>query len=238
MVKRGKHYQQVAERIDPEKAYTAEEAIELAKETARARFDETVEVHLRTAADTRHADQLVRGVVVLPHGIGKRVRVLVFTEGEGVEGARQAGADYVGADDLIRQIEGGWLEFDVAIASPPMMGRIGRLGRVLGRRGLMPNPRTGTVVSPEDFPRTIEEAKLGRVEYRMDRTGIIHVAIGKASFPKEHLLENFTTLVDAIMRARPSAVKGRFLLSAVLTTTMGPGISMDVNALTAMRVAV
>lgn len=238
MPKRGKHYQDAAALIDEEKSYLAEEALGLAKQTARAKFDETIELHLRTGADTRHADQLVRGVVVLPHGIGKQVRVLVFTDGEGAEGARDAGADYIGSDDLMTKIEGGWLDFDVAIASPAMMGKIGRLGRSLGRRGLMPNPRTGTVVAPDDFGRTVEEAKLGRVEYRMDRNGIIHVALGKASFPTEHLMANLTTLVDAVMRARPSAVKGQFLRSAFLSTTMGPGIGLDVNAIGAIRVTI
>ena len=238
MVKRGKHYQQVAERLDPAKVYSPEEAIEMAKELSWVHFDETVTVDLRTNADTRHAEQLVRGVVVLPHGTGKPVRVVVFAEGEAVEIARQAGADYVGSDDLAKKIEEGWLDFEVAIANPPMMGRIGRLGRILGRRGLMPNPRTGTVVAPEDLPRTIQEAKQGRVEYRMDRTGIIHVSIGKVSFPPQNLLENLTILMDAITRARPAAVKGRFLNTASLSTTMGPGIPMDILALTAMKMAV
>jgi large subunit ribosomal protein L1 len=238
MPKNGKHYQDVAALVDEKRSYSAEEAVDLAKQTARAKFDETIELHLRTGADTRHAEQLVRGVVVLPHGIGKQVRVLVFTDGEGAEGAREAGADYIGSDDLMKSIEGGWLDFDVAIASPAMMGKIGRLGKTLGRRGLMPNPRTGTVVAPGDFARTVEEAKLGRVEYRMDRNGIIHVSLGKASFPKEHLMANLTALVDAVMRARPSAVKGQFLRSAFLSTTMGPGIGLDVNAIGAMRVTV
>ncbi len=235
MAKRSKGYLETVERLEPTRDYPPADAVALAKELARARFDETVELHMRTAADTRHAEQLVRGVVVLPHGVGKQVRVLAFAEGETAEIARLAGADYVGADDLIKKIEEGWVEFDVAVATPPIMGRIGRLGRVLGRKGLMPNPRTGTVVAPEDLPRVISEAKLGRVEYRMDKTGIIHCPIGKASFPKEHLMENFSALVDAVMRARPAAIKGRFLSSAYLCTTMGPGIRLDVNALTTIK---
>ena len=207
----------------------------MAKQTSRAKFDETVELHLRTNSDPRHADQLVRGVALLPHGLGKEVRVLVFAVGEAATAARQAGADYVGDDDLVQRIEEGWLEFDVAIATPDVMGRIGRLGRVLGRRGLMPNPRAGTVVQPQDFARAIEEAKMGRVEFRLDRTAIIHVPLGKVSFESDKLVENLHSLVDTVVKARPSAVKGQFIRTAYLTTTMGPSIKLDVPRMLAMR---
>ena len=186
--------------------------------------------------DPRHADQLVRGVTILPHGTGKKIRVLVFGQGESVTIAEEAGADFVGNDDIIKQIEGGWTDFDVSIATPDMMGKIGRLGRILGRRGLMPNPRTGTVVQPEDIPRAVSEAKKGRVEYRLDRTSLIHVAIGKASFDEQQLLDNLSLLMDNIVRARPSGVKGQFIRSAFLTTTMGPSIRMDVASTSALKV--
>ena len=235
MAKRGKQYEEAAKAVEKDRLYSAGEAVELAKETSRAKFDETVELHLRTNSDPRHADQLVRGVALLPHGLGKEVRVLVFAVGEAAAAARQAGADYVGDDDLVQRIEEGWLEFDVAIATPDVMGRIGRLGRVLGRRGLMPNPRAGTVVQPQDFARAIEEAKMGRVEFRLDRTAIIHVPLGKVSFESEKLVENLNALVDTVVKARPSAVKGQFIRTAYLTTTMGPSIKLDVPRMLAMR---
>ena len=208
----------------------------MTKKVAGAKFDETVELHIRTGADPRHADQMVRGVANLPHGVGKTIRVVVFAEGEAVGVAQEAGADYIGDDDLIKKIEGGWADFDVSIATPDMMGRIGKLGRVLGRRGLMPNPRTGTVVKAEDIPRAVSEAKKGRVEYRLDRTALIHVPIGKASFEEDQLLDNLTTLMDAIVRARPSGVKGQFIQAAYLTTTMGPSVPMDVASTIALKV--
>ena len=235
MVKRGKQYAEAAKAVEEDRLYSTGEAVELAKQTARAKFDETVELHLRTNSDPRHADQLVRGVALLPHGLGKEIRVLVFAAGEAAAAARQAGADYVGDDDLVERIEEGWLEFDVAIATPDVMGRIGRLGRVLGRRGLMPNPRAGTVVQPQDFARAIEEAKMGRVEFRLDRTAIIHVPLGKVSFDSEKLVENLNALVDTVVKARPSAVKGQFIRTAYLTTTMGPSIKLDVPRLLALR---
>ena len=235
MVKRGKQYAEAAKAVEEDRLYSTGEAVELAKQTARARFDETVELHLRTNSDPRHADQLVRGVALLPHGLGKEIRVLVFAAGEAAAAARQAGADYVGDDDLVERIEEGWLEFDVAIATPDVMGRIGRLGRVLGRRGLMPNPRAGTVVQPQDFARAIEEAKMGRVEFRLDRTAIIHVPLGKVSFDSEKLVENLNALVDTVVKARPSAVKGQFIRTAYLTTTMGPSIKLDVPRMLALR---
>ena len=236
MVKHSKRFLVVAEKVDRQQSYSPDEAIDLVKETASAKFDETVELHLRTNSDARQSDQLVRGVVTLPHGLGKPMRVLVFATGEGAASSREAGADYIGDDDLIKQIEGGWLDFDVALATPDMMGRIGRLGRFLGRRGLMPNPRTGTVVQPQDLPRAITEAKKGRLEYRMDRTALIHVAIGKARFEKKQLLDNLATVMEAVMRAQPTSVKGQFLRTAFLTTTMGPSVKMDVNVLSTLRV--
>jgi large subunit ribosomal protein L1 len=236
MADRGKRYRAAAELVDKDKSYTPEEAVALVKQTASAKFDETVELHLRTGADPRHADQMVRGVALLPHGVGKRVRVLVFAQGEAETAAKNAGADYAGSDDLIKQIEEGWTDFDVSIATPDMMGRIGRLGRILGRKGLMPNPRTGTVVQAEDLPRAIGDAKKGRVEYRLDRTSLIHVPIGKASFQEDQLLENLSALMDTIVRARPSGVKGQFIRTAFLTTTMGPSVKMDVASATALKV--
>lgn len=235
MPKHSKRYSAVAERIEPDKNYQPLEAIGLLKELANTKFDETMEIHVRTSADPRHADQMVREVTVLPHGLGKQVRVLVFTSGEGAEIARNAGADYVGDDDLIAQIEGGWLEFEVGLATPEIMPKIGKLGRILGRRGLMPNPRTGTMVQPRDLGRVIEESKAGRVEFRTDRTAIIHCAFGKASFETDLLLENLAVLTDSIVRARPTAVKGSFLRSAYLTSSMGPSIPLDLNALQALK---
>jgi len=231
-----KRYAQAQSLIDEDMRYEPADAVALAKETATASFDETVELHLTTGADPRHADQGVRGVAILPHGVGKPVRTLVFTQGEAETTAREAGADFVGNDDLIKQIEGGWVEFDVSIATPDMMAKIGKLGRILGRRGLMPNPRTGTVVPADEIPRAVAEAKKGRVEYRLDRSGLIHTPIGKASFEPEQLLDNLTTLMDAVGRARPPGVKGQFIRAAFLTTTMGPSIPMDVASVTALRV--
>ena len=235
MVKRGKQYTEAAKAVEKDKLYSPGEAVDIAKQTARAKFDETVELHLRTNSDPRHADQLVRGVALLPHGLGREIRVLVFADGEAAAAARRAGADYVGDDDLVQRIEEGWLEFDVAMATPDVMGRISRLGRVLGRRGLMPNPRAGTVVQPQDFARAIEEAKMGRVEFRLDRTAIIHAPLGKVSFDSEKLLDNFNALVDTVVKARPSAVKGQFIRTAYLTTTMGPSIKLDVPRMMAVR---
>lgn len=235
MPKHSRRYQALKDKIDPEKDYAPQEALDLVKEVANTKFDETVELHLRTGADPRHADQMVRGVTVLPYGLGKQTRVLVFANGEAADIARQAGADYVGEDDLIRDIEGGWTDFDVGLAVPDVMSKIGRLGRVLGRRGLMPNPRTGTMVQARDLPRIIEEAKKGRVEYRMDRTAIIHSPVGKVSFPPEHVLGNMASLVDAVVRSRPAAVKGSFIRSAYLTASMSPSIKLDLPPLLSMR---
>lgn len=235
MAKQSRRYVALAERVEASRLYQPGEAIQLLKELSAVKFDETVEVHLRTTSDTRHADQMVRGVAVLPHGLGKQVRVLVFASGEAADAARQAGADYVGDDDLIRKIEEGWLEFDLSLAVPEVMPKIGRLGRILGRRGLMPNPRTGTMVQPRDLPRVIQEAKAGRVEYRADRTAIIHCPIGKVSFDADRLLENLSVLMDSILRAKPAAVKGPFLRTAYLTSSMGPGVPLDPASLQALR---
>jgi large subunit ribosomal protein L1 len=236
MASRGKRYKEAAGLLEREARYEPEQAVQMAKQTAKAKFDETIELHLRTGADPRYADQMVRGIAVLPHGVGKPVRVLVFCQGEAETIARDAGADYVGGDDLIREIENGFLDFDVSIATPDLMGRIGRLGRILGRRGLMPNPRTGTVVQQEDIPRAVSDAKRGRVEFRLDRTGVMHVPIGKASFEEDKLMDNLTTLMDNIVRARPGGVKGQFIRTAHLTATMGPSVSVDVDRLSALRV--
>jgi large subunit ribosomal protein L1 len=235
MAKQSRRYAGLAERVEEGRLYQPGEAIQLLKELSTVKFDETVEVHLRTTSDPRHADQMVRGVVVLPHGLGKQVRVLVFASGEAADAARQAGADFVGDDDLIRQIEEGWTEFDISLAVPEVMPKIGRLGRILGRRGLMPNPRTGTLVQPRDLPRVIQEAKAGRVEYRADRTAIIHCPIGKVSFDADRLLENLAVLMDGILRAKPATVKGPFLRTAHLTSSMGPGVPLDPAGLQALR---
>ena len=227
MPKHSKRFTAGTTLIDREKKYDPAEAISLVKQTANAKFDETIEIHFRTTADPRHADQQLRGVATLPAGLGKKVRVAVFTAGEAARVATEAGADVVGADDLVERIEGGFLEFDVAIATPDMMGKIGRLGRILGRKGLMPNPRTNTVVQEADIPGAIAEAKKGRVELRMDRTAIIHSAVGKASFDEKALLENLTAVVDTINTLRPTAIKGPFVKTAYLTSTMGPSVPLD-----------
>jgi len=236
MASKGKRYKEAAARVDKAKFYTVDEAIALAKEIHPAKFDETVELHIKTGLDPRHAEQQIRGSTVLPHGLGKILRVLVFTEGEAVSIAREAGADHVGSDDLIKQIEGGWLDFDVAIATREMMGKVGRLGRVLGPRGLMPNPRSGTVVGAEDIARSVQEAKQGRVEYRLDRLANIHVPLGKVSFDESKLKENMATLIEAVNAARPKEAKGQYIRSATLTTTMGPGIHLDLAQAMALRV--
>jgi large subunit ribosomal protein L1 len=236
MAKLKKRLSEATTKVDKGRNYEPEEAINLVKQTATANFDETVEIHLRTGADPRHADQQLRGVALLPNGLGRPVRVLVFAQGDAARAARETGADYVGDDDVIQQIDGGWVEFDIAIATPDMMGKIGRLGRVLGRRGLMPNPRTGTVVQAEDIGRAVDEAKKGRVEVRMDRTAIIHAPIGKASFESEKLYENLSSLMEMVSRSRPAAVKGQFIRSAYMTSSMGPSIPLDLASLTALRV--
>lgn len=235
MVKHSRRYDVAAKEVDRDRFYQPEEAIDRLKELSTAKFDETVEVHLRTTADPRHADQMVRGVAVLPHGLGKTVRVLVFAGADAAEAARQAGADYVGEDDLIEQIEGGWTEFDLGLAVPAVMPKIGKLGRILGRKGLMPNPRSGTMVQPQDLPRVIQEAKGGRIEYRTDRTAIIHGSVGKVSFDTEQLMENLASLTAAIMRDKPAAIKGAFFRSAFLKSSMGPSIPMELAGLQSLE---
>jgi len=230
MARHGKKYQEASKLVDRFKAYSPEEAIGLAKEASYARFDETVEVHLRMGLDPRSADQQVRGVALLPSGLGKKIRVLVFVQGEAVRLAEEAGADYAGGDELIKQIESGWLEFDVSMATPDMMPKVAKLGRILGRRGLMPNPKSGTVVSPQDLVRAINQARQGRVEFRLDRTGIVHLPIGKASFDKEKLLENLRAVIEAMIRAKPSGVKGQYIRSISLSTCMGPGFKLDLKS--------
>ena len=229
MTKHGKRYEETIKLLDREKAYSPEEAIGLAKKMANSKFDETVELHMRMGLDPRNASQQVRGVALMPHGLGKEVRVLVFAQGEASRIAETAGADYVGADDLAERIEGGWLEFDTAIATPDMMSKVGKLGKILGRRGLMPNPRSGTVVPAEDLPRAIEDARKGRVEFRLDRTAIIHVPVGKVSFDEESLMGNLSAVVEAVVKAKPSGAKGQYVRSAFLTTTMGPGVRLDLR---------
>ena len=229
MKKHGKKYREVAKLVDSAKAYTPEEAVELAKKTSYVSFDATVEMHLKMGVDPRHADQQVRSVALLPNGLGKTVRVLVFTQGEAQQLATQAGADFVGADDLIKRIEEGWFEFDVAIATPDMMGKVGRLGRYLGRRGLMPNPKSGTIVQAQDLGRAIRDARQGRVEFRLDRTAIIHVPVGKVSFDSKALLENILAMVDAVQKAKPTGARGQYFRSIYVTTAMGPGIKLDLT---------
>ena len=225
-MKRGKKYLEAAKLIERGTLYDKTEAISLVKKSAVAKFDETIEAHIRTGCDGRHADQQIRGAVVLPHGTGKTVRILVFAKDAKAEEAKAAGADYVGAEDLIPRIQNeGWFEFDVVVATPDMMGVVGRLGRVLGPKGLMPNPKAGTVTM--DVTKAINEIKAGKIEYRLDKTNIIHVPVGKASFTEEQLADNFQTLIDAINKAKPAAVKGQFLKSVTLTSTMGPGVKIN-----------
>lgn len=228
MPKRGKKYQEVAKLVDRDRTYSAEEAIELVRKVSYSTFDATVEVHLRMGLDPRHADQQVRSTVSLPHGTGKQVRVLVFVEGEGEKIAEEAGADYVGSDNFIQKIQGGWFEFDVAVATPPMMSKVGRMGKILGPRGLMPSPKAGTIVPAEDLGRLVRELKAGRVEFRLDKTANIHVPIGKVSFSKEQLVENFAALMEAVQRARPSAAKGQYIRRITVAPTIGPGVKVDV----------
>jgi large subunit ribosomal protein L1 len=230
MHKYGKKYREQAAKIDATKSYTVREAVGLARGTSYAKFNATVEVHMRLGVDPKHADQNVRDVVVLPHGLGKVVRVLVFADGEGGRIAQEAGADVIADDETIKRIQEGWAEFDVAIATPDMMGKVGRLGRVLGPRGLMPNPKTGTVVPSADLPRAVREAKAGRVEFRVDKTGNLHVPIGKVSFTEDQLTDNMSALMQAVMKARPASAKGIYLKKVVVTSTMGPGVRVDPNA--------
>lgn len=228
-MKHGKKYLEAVKAYDRSKLFDVNEAISLVKKNATAKFDETIELHLRTGCDGRHADQQIRGAVVLPHGTGKTVRVLVFAKGPKVDEATKAGADYVGAEDLMTKIQGGWFDFDVVVATPDMMGIVGRIGRLLGPKGLMPNPKSGTVTM--DVTKAVNEIKAGKVEYRLDKANIIHVALGKASFTEEQLSDNFRTLINVILKARPSSLKGQYLKSVTLTSTMGPGIRLNVSKL-------
>ena len=229
-MKRGKKYLDAAKSIDRAAQYDTEEAIALVKKSATAKFDETIECHIRTGCDGRHADQQVRGAVVLPHGTGKTVKVLVFAKGDKVDEALAAGADFVGGDELIPKIQNeGWFDFDVVVATPDMMGVVGRLGRVLGPKGLMPNPKAGTVTM--DVTKAVNDIKAGKIEYKLDKTNIIHVPVGKASFTEEQLTDNFNALVDALNKAKPSALKGQYFKSVTLTSTMGPGVKLNVAKL-------
>ena len=225
-MKHGKKYTDSVKQIEAGKLYDSAEAVELSVATAKAKFDETVELHVRLGVDSRHADQQVRGAVVLPNGTGKSIRVLVLCKGDNVEAAKAAGAEYAGSDEYVQKIQGeGWMDFDVVIATPDMMGVVGRLGKVLGPRGLMPSPKAGTVTP--DVAKAVTEAKAGKIEYRLDKTNIIHCPIGKASFGKDKLLENFDTLMGAIVKAKPASAKGQYIKSCVITTTMGPGIKIS-----------
>lgn len=225
IMRHGKKYVEALKSYDKLTQYDRDEAIALVKKLAIAKFDETIEAHIRTGCDGRHADQQIRGAVVLPHGTGKQVRVLVFAKGAKADEAQAAGAEFVGAEELVPKIQGGWLDFDVVVATPDMMGVVGRLGRVLGPKGLMPNPKAGTVTM--DVTKAVNDIKAGKIEYRLDKTNIIHVPIGKASFTEEQLADNFQTLMDAINKARPSAVKGQFLRSVTVAPTMGPGVKVN-----------
>jgi large subunit ribosomal protein L1 len=237
VAKRGKKYLEAAKQVDRDSLYSPLEAIELVRKTSTAGFDATVEAHMRMTLDPRQADQQIRGVVSLPHGTGKQVRILVFAEGEATRMARDAGADYVADDELMKKIEEGWLEFDATIAIPQMMGKVSKLGRILGPRGLMPSPKSGTVVSPEDVGRVVDELRQGRVEFKMDKTSNVHVPIGKASFESEQLLDNLASLMDAVQSARPAGAKGQYIKKIVLTSTMGPGVKLDIGEALALRAA-
>lgn len=235
MPKHSRRFNEIKSRVNSTDVYEPVEAVRLVKELATAKFDETVEVHLRTGVDPRYAEQQVRGVVTLPAGTGREVRILVFAGPDGQELARNAGADYVGAEDLAERIQGGWLDFDVVLATPDMMRIVGRLGRILGPRGMMPTPKTGTILPAEDLPRVIEETRLGRVEFRVDKTSNIHAPIGKASFDEAKLMKNFAALMEAIVAAKPAALKGNYLHRVTLASTMGPGVKVDVNAASALQ---
>lgn len=224
MAKRGKKYQAALEKIDRHHLYEPEEALALVKENAKAKFDETVELSLRLGIDPRHADQQVRGAVVLPHGTGQSRTVVVFAKGDKAKEAADAGADHVGAEELVKKVQEGWLDFEVAVATPDMMSMVGRLGKILGPRGLMPNPKTGTVTF--DIEKAVKEIKAGKIEYRADKTGIVHAVIGKVSFPLENLKENYATLMETLIKARPAAVKGQYMRSIVVSSTMGPGVKI------------
>jgi large subunit ribosomal protein L1 len=235
MPKHSKRFNEALTKVDRDAVYQPDEAVKLVKETATAKFNETVEVHLRMGVDPRYADQQIRGVVTLPSGTGREVRIVVFAGPDGQSLAQEAGADYVGAEDLAERIQGGWTDFDVVLATPDMMRIVGRLGRVLGPRGLMPSPKTGTILPAEDLPQVIEETRLGRIEYRVDKTSNIHAPIGKVSFEETNLLKNLGALMEAIIAAKPATVKGTYLRKAAITSTMGPGIKVDTSAIMELR---
>ncbi|MBM4461265.1 MAG: 50S ribosomal protein L1 [Chloroflexi bacterium] len=235
MSRHGKKYLNAMKLFDRATYYGPNEAAELIKKVSYPKFDGTLEVHVKLGVDPRHADQQVRSTVLLPAGLGKQVRILVFAEGDGARLAEQAGADYVGLDDMIAKIQGGWLEFDMTIATPQVMGKVGRLGRILGTRGLMPNPKAGTIVQPDDLPRVIKEARLGRVEFKVDKTGNLHVPIGKVSFTSQQILENLSALMEAVNRAKPTGAKGIYIRRVTLTSTMAPGIRLDVAQASVLR---
>ncbi len=237
MPKRGKRYLEAIKLVNRETLYTPEDAIELVKKTSTVKFNATVEAHLRMGLDPRKADQLVRSTVQLPHGTGKEVRVLVFAEGDGQKAALDAGADFAGGDDMVQKIQGGWFEFDVAVATPGMMSKVGRLGRLLGPRGLMPSPKAGTVVQDDDITRVVRELKAGRVEFRLDRTGNIHVLVGKTGFTNQHLLNNLAAVMEAVIHAKPSGAKGIYIRRLTLNATMGPGVKVDEAKASQMKVA-
>jgi len=234
VAKHGKKYLEAVKDLDQAKFYQPQEAIELAKKMAHTKFDETVELHLRMGVDPRDATQQVRGVALLPHGLGKKIRIIVFTQGEAVKAAETAGADSVGGDELIKKIEDGWLDFDIAIATSDMMSKVSRLGKILGKRGLMPNPKSGTVVAADDISRAIDEAQKGRVEFKLDRSAIIHLPLGKISFDEDKLMGNLTAVVEAVVKAKPAGAKGQYVISATLTTTMGPGLKLDLKTALAL----
>ena len=230
MKEHGKRYITAAKELDKARVYSPQEAVDMVKKMATAKFDETVELHLRMGLDPRNSAQQVRGVALLPYGLGKQVRVLVFAQGEAARTAEQGGADFVGADDLVKKIEEGWTEFDIAIATPDMMSKVGKLGRVLGRKGLMPNPKSGTVVPAGDLAKVLQDARKGRVEFKLDRTAIVHVVVGKASFEQEKLIGNLTAIIEAIIKARPAGAKGQYVRTAYLTSSMGPGVKLDLKS--------
>lgn len=237
MTQHGKKYQDAAKQVDRATLYSPQEAIKLVKDTAFTKFDSTVEVHMRMGVDPRHADQQIRSVVLLPAGTGKQVRILVFAEGDTVKIAEEAGADFVGSDELIDKIQGGWTDFDMAIATPAMMRKVGRLGRVLGPRGLMPSPKAGTIVQDDEIERVVSEARQGRVEFKVDKTANLHIPIGKVSFSEEDLMANLSAVMEAINKAKPSGAKGTYIKRVTVTSTMGPGIRVDSNQAAALRTA-
>ena len=229
MKKHSKRFEEAAKLVDSTKDYHPKEAIELIKKMPSAKFDQTVELHLRMGLDPRNAQQQVRGVAPLPHGLGKKVRVIVFAQGDAEKSATEAGADEVGADDLIKKIEGGWLEFDIAMATPDMMSKVSKLGKILGRKGLMPNPKSGTVVQADDLARVIDESRKGRIEFKLDRNGLIHVPIGKLSFEEQKLMDNLTGVIEAIVKAKPTGAKGQYVETVTIAASMGPGIKLDLK---------